>query len=295
MLVQSLCNCATSPSPSLSPLIEPHTARTLGKDNNEVNLSLSGNLGIPFSIFHTGEDIESIGDFKSIKYTRGLSDNFDLSVLVEMQNLNILLGLTGLHQWVRQEHHTLSFLLSAGFNKGYNKFTMNHLNRYTEEYDHEQYKTIANDSDHLLGFFISTGPVYSFKPNDKYELAFNIRINHSYSQTIHETFFGNFSERLGTALAEDIRKELAKNWLIRLLNPGLGKPIKPAPKKEYIKKSSVNLLYGSTNISNTWYFTPSFGTTFSLGFLYPFYNITLAEYSLDLLLINLGLNFHTRF
>ena len=284
-LIQSLYSYAhTLPSHSFSPLTEPHTARTLGKANNEVNLSL-GILSKQFNLFN---DFSKGLSVTSIEYTRGLSDHFDLAVFAEMQNLNILLGLAGMHQWIRHEQHTLSFLLSAGLNKNNNIFSMN---LYTKEYDHKEYKKATEES--LLGYFIYAGPVYSFKPNEKYELAFNIRINHSYSQIVNRTLLGNAIERGVQASAESIRKSLADNWLLNLLNPGLDKPMKPLPKKERIEKTSVHFLYGSANMSNTWWFTPSFGATVSLGVLYPFY--INSKYHADLLLFKPSFNIHTRF
>ena len=277
---------------SFPPLIEPHTARTLGKGNNEVNLSLSVFIPKqlqPFSDFSTFFDFATGVGSASIEYTRGLSDHFDLAVFTEIQdNLSILLGLAGMHQWVRHEQHTLSFLFSAGLNKGYNKLSMN---PHTEEYDPEEYKKAAEES--LLGFFIYAGPVYSFKANEKYELAFNIRINHSYSQALQTEFFGgNFRERLSAGLAEGLRKSLADNWFLRLTNPGLDEPIPQPPRKEGIEKSSIHLLYGSANMSNTWWFTPSFGATVSLAVAYPFY--VNSKYS-DLILFKPSFNIHTQF
>ena len=290
VLAQALCSCLTFPSASLSPLTEPHTARTLGKGNNEVDLS----LGVFGSIkgkelFNNFRSVE----LKSIEYTRGLSDHFDLAVFAEMQNLNILLGLSGMHQWMHHEQHTLSFLFSAGLNKGYNKFSMN---PHTEEYDPEEYKKAAEDP--LLGFFIYAGPVYSFKPNEKYEWAFNIRINHSYSQIIRKALFGpNFlSGNWGKIrIFEDSWLEWPVKFLNWLTSGDEPAPTPSLPKKERIDKFSGHLLYGSANMSNTWWFTPSFGATFSLGFLYPFYDITYSKYGLDFLIIKPSFNFHTQF
>ena len=287
LLVPSLYSYAATHS--FSPLIEPHTARTLGKDNNEVDLSLS--LGIPkqFNLF--SDFLKGAGAI-SIEYTRGLSDHFDLTVLAEMQGRNILLGLAGMHQWMHHEKHTLSFLLSAGLNKNYNKFSMNPRTKEKEYNDPEEYKKAAEDS--LLGFFIYAGPVYSFKPNEKYELTFNIRVNHSYSQIVKTEFLGgNFGERVSAGLAESMRQSFAENWLLNLLNPDLNKPIPQPPRKEGIEKSSLHFLYGSVNMSNTWWFTPSFGTTVSLGVAYPFY--INSKYNSEVLLFKPSLNIHTQF
>lgn len=203
---------------AFSRMAEPHTARTLGEDNNEVELSVDGFHAPTFS--------------QSLEYTRGISDNFDLAVFVEIQGLFFLLiGLEGKYQLVGKEKHVLSLLFGAGINKGL-------------------------DDDNFFGYFGYLGPVYSFKPNKKYELALNVRVNQSYFQTInHPPVFGEI-----TAMPA------------RVLLEGLGADIDDAEWSALFEDSTPvksSFLYGSANMSHTWWIVPSFGATLSLGVIYP--------------------------
>ncbi len=130
-----------------------------------------------------------------------------------------LIGLEGKYQFIQSEQHTLSLLFGAGFNKGDN------------EYGDEK---VTDDS--LLGYFSYIGPVYSFKPNEKYELALNVRINQSYSKSANLT---------SVAVGEFVNA------------------FRNHPKEidDDVDVRSISLLYGSANMSHTWWIVPRFGTT----------------------------------
>ena len=199
-------------------LTEPHTAQTLGKDNNRMAVSLN-------SIF-LGEGFP----FLSIEYTRGLSDNFDLAVFAEKQTSYYpIIGLEGTYQWIHNEPHTLSISMGAGLNKVKNSLTKDNDAKKDEK------KPLAKDL--LLSFISYIGAIYSFKPNEKYEFAFNIRTHYVYSDVI-----GNININPHTLKSE----------------------------RGGITISPTHGLYGSANISNTWWMGPSFGATVSLGLVYLF-------------------------
>ena len=263
---------------SFSRLTEPHTAQTLGKGNNQIEVS-----GGDVIQTQQGEDLSSGKIFLSIGYTRGLSDNFDLAVFAEQKiesSLELLgsylVGLEGKYQRIRNEPHTLSILMGAGLNKGKNP-----INKDIDAKEYENYKSLAKDS--LLGFFSYIGAIYSFKPNEKYELALNIRTNHSYSESIY---------------SHPTAKEIGRLTKL-ILSFGLmgGEKSEGASKK--LSKVSNHFLYGSSNISNTWWMSPSFGATVSLGLLYSFLILDKDEFKFINLDVDpipkLGFNFHYKF
>lgn len=92
-----LANC------TMAPFSESHTARTLGKGNNE----WAGTLGAP--------------QFGSVSYNRGFNDKLDLGVLIEYQNLGPMLGLSGKYllsaEETKQQHFSLIF--GGGLGTGY--------------------------------------------------------------------------------------------------------------------------------------------------------------------------------
>ena len=293
IFTSSLLGCVAF---SFSRLTEPHSAQTLGEGNNEVEVS-SGSLG-------GLEDKDALRATlvplfsSSIKYTRGLSDNFDLAVFVETQFMGIipLIGLEGKYQLTSKEKHTLSLLFGAGINKGVNEYSMDSYD--AEQYEDEvQYKKIANDP--LLGYFSYLGPVYSFKPNKKYELALNIRINQSYSQVAPRTA-NEMAQDLGRAFGTAFAQTMATVITLGAYNPG--EDDAELETKYSAIKSSASFLYGSANMSHTWWVVPSFGATASLGIMYPFYFLGKNNKSedededeLELLMTKLGLNLHFNF
>ena len=298
VLLSSLLGCVAF---SFSRLTEPHTARTLGKGNNEVELS-SGSFG-------GVEDKDSLQSFfvplfsPSLEYTRGLSDNFDLAVFIETQYVGRipLIGLEGKYQLTRKEKHTLSLLFGVGINKGINEYSEYAYN--AEKYDDEmEYKKIANDL--LLGYFSYIGPVYSFKPNKHYELALNLRVNQSYSQMAPRT--SNEINQVMNANIEKVLEKVLGEVLLKVFTLGTYDPgeLELEDIKYSAIKASVSFLYGSANTSHTWWIVPSFGTTVSVGVLYPFFVLSKGnksdefddEFDDELKLVTkLGLNFHFNF
>ena len=229
---------ALFPSPRLT---EPYTAQTLGKGNNQIEVSSN----------HIENDfLETF--FSSIEYTRGLSDNFDLAVFIDIQT--DIIGLEGKYQRIRNEPHTLSILMGVG---GLLSSLLQEKNPYTKGTQaYEQYQS--------QGFVSYIGPIYSFKPNEKYELALNIRTNYSSSDAV---FLSNLA---------------------------------PKSAKGILDKIPVHFLYGSADISNTWWWIgPRFGATVSLGLLYSF--LILGKDEIKFIKVDmdpipkLGFNFHYKF
>ena len=211
---------------SLSRLTEPHTARTLGKGNNEINLSGGGLLGPEEKYGEKGNSLKFAPYYIAVEYKRGMSDNFDFGISAGTQLLTVpRIGLEGKYQFMNNAGHALSLFFGAG------------VYYYLEE------------GESFSGYFSYIGPVYSFKPSDYYELALNVRINQAYT--------GNF-------VLDNFTTE------------------------------SFNLFYGSANISNTLWFSSRFGTTLSLGLIYPFYPPETADDD-DIPVFNLGLKLHTNF
>ena len=216
---------------AFSRLTEPHTARTLGKGNDEVNLSGGGFIAPkedkPDSALHF------FPYYISAEYKRGISDNFDLGISAGTQYNVPRIGLEGKYQFMHNAGHALSLFFGTG------------VYYYLE------------GGESFSGYFSYIGPVYSFKPSNYYELALNVRINQAYIGSVNYTIFNK----------ED-------------------------------KTESGHLLYGSTNISNTLWFSSHFGTTLSLGLMYIF-NTTKPDDTdkpeYKKLLGNLGLKLHTNF
>lgn len=285
-LLSSLVGCVSFSA--FSRLTEPHTARTLGQGNNELEISLGRfskrRLLVPeYS--------------QSLEYTRGFSDNFDLAMFVEMQNNNKvqipLVGLEGKYKLILKEQHILSLLLGVGLNKQDNQYTIDAYDKTDGNY--EDYKKVAEDL--LLGYFSYIGPVYSFKLNDKYELALNLRINHSYSQYTNRSL-----DHVNQSLDLANQSIDLMNEAMNIISFGVyGKDADKVKKNETtkIQKYSLSLLYGSANMSHTWWIVPSFGATLSLGIMYPFYILGDEESIHDeddySWLAKYGLNFHFNF
>ncbi|MDE0151166.1 MAG: hypothetical protein OXK80_01540 [Bdellovibrionales bacterium] len=265
---------------AFSRLTEPHTAQTLGKGNNEVVFSAVVN---DFGDLQKGVNGVT---FPSLQYTRGLSDNFDLGVFVEVQSLRIpLIGLEGKYQWTRKDKQTVSLIFGAGINKGYNAYAGK---EYNEVYgDLETFKQVA--SEFLPGYSGYVGPVYSFKPNKKYELALNARVNYSYFQVVPLSY---------------LRKETAD--IVIALGTGVIPPLVSAMTEgvDYsdrsISKQSFAFFYGSASMSHTWWMVPSFGATISFGLMYPLFAWPKVEKDkpdsdFRNYLAKSGLNFHFNF
>ena len=139
-----LLSCIT-----FSRMAEPHTARTIGKSNNEV--SLAGNM---IKSLTKTEKLDYDPFHMSVKYTRGLSDNFDLGMFLEKQYYSLIkAGSEGKLQFMHNTEHAFSLFFGAGLS----------INIEQEKLTY--------------GYFSYIGPVYSFKPSDYYELALNVRIN----------------------------------------------------------------------------------------------------------------------
>lgn len=255
IFTSSLLGCLSF---QFSRLTEPHTAQTLGKGNNEVTVSVDT------------FQVDAAPYSQSLEYTRGLSDNFDLGVFLESHHKDelfpLLIGLEGKYQFTQNNQHTLSLLFGGGLNKGGD-------NEYGD-------KKITDDL--LIGYFSYIGPVYSFKLNEIYELALNVRINQSYSK----------SADMKSIAMEDF------------LNAFRGSP-KELP--DDVDVNSIVIFYSSINMSHTWWIIPNFGTTLSLATISPLYYLDENDESdtdeddstedLDLgdLLVKLGLSFHFNF
>lgn len=86
----------------MAPFTEPHTAKTLGKGNNE----WAGVLGAP--------------QHGSVSYHRGINDRLDLGVLFEYQNISLMIGINGKYLLTPDEtHRHLSLIFGGGLGTGY--------------------------------------------------------------------------------------------------------------------------------------------------------------------------------
>ncbi len=213
-------------------LTEPHTARTLGKGNNEWELSAGG-----LSVLTNKDPNKSHSDipfpYLSTGYKRGLSDHFDLGVFIEIPTIHIrTVGIEGKYQISNNSRQVVSLLFGVG--SAYHEW---------------------------MNQFSYIGSVYSFKPNQKYEIALNLRVNqHSSKRSfdIIQSDEGSFTPvRLGPISP-------LETALVRY------------KKREEVDMSKVSqsvshtifLLYGSADVSNTIWFTPGWGVTFSTGLAY---------------------------
>lgn len=154
-IASSLLSCI-----ALSRLTEPHTARTLGKGNDEVNLS-GGGLIVPKD--KSDSSLHFMPFYISVEYKRGMSDNFDLGIFAGIQYTVPRIGLEGKYQFMHNAEHALSLSFGTG------------VYYYPEK------------GESFSGYFSYIGPVYSFKPSDYYELALNVRINQAYTGSITTT------------------------------------------------------------------------------------------------------------
>ncbi len=113
---------------AIAPLTEPHTARTLGQGNNE----WTGSLGFPYI---------------SAGYQRGVLENLDIGVLVELQGYGVpLLALESKYAFFQQERG-MAFALVGGVGIA-------------------QYSKI---------WYI--GPVFSFHPSSQWEVSLAGKLN----------------------------------------------------------------------------------------------------------------------
>lgn len=109
-----LANC------TMAPFTEPHTAKTLGKGNNE----WAGTLGAP--------------SFGSVSYNRGVNDKFDLGVHIEYQNMGPMIGFGGkyLLDANEKEQQYVSLIFGGGLGTGYyGYFGPIYSRRFTPKYE----------------------------------------------------------------------------------------------------------------------------------------------------------------
>ena len=148
---------------ALSRLTEPHTARTLGKGNDEINLSGGGLLTPKDKEDKSDTSSRFIPYYISVEYKRGISDNFDLGISAGTQYTVPRIGLEGKYQFMHNAGHALSLFFGAGV------------------------YYYPGEEKPFTGYFSYIGPVYSFKPSDYYELALNVRINQADTGSIFVT------------------------------------------------------------------------------------------------------------
>ncbi|MDE0151863.1 MAG: hypothetical protein OXK80_05145 [Bdellovibrionales bacterium] len=224
-------------------LAEPHTARTLGKGNNEWELS-SGVLDVLTNKDPNKDHSEIPFPYFAVGYTRGIFNNFDLGVFIEIPVIHTkgAIGLEGKYQIANSSGYAVSLLFGGGS---------------TPNEWHNQFSYIAS--------------VYSFKPYQSYEIALNAKIHqHSSSRSFHiiqSDQTGSFTPvRLGSISPLETALVRYKKY-----------------KEVDMSKVSQNidhilfLIYGSVDISNTLWFTPRWGVTLSTGLAYLFFERALQK------------------
>ena len=216
-------------------LAEPHTARTLGKGNNEWEAS-TGGLSVLTNKDPNKSHSEIPFPYFSAGYKRGIFDHFDLGVFIEMPTIHIrTFGLEAKYRIFYNSKQAVSVLFGGGF--AYDKWN-------------NQFSYI--------------GSVYSFKPNQKYEIAFNLRMNqHSSNRSFNiiQSDTGSFIPvRLGSISPLETALVRYKKY----------KEVDISQVSQNVSHT-IFLFYGSTDISNTIWFSPSLGATFSTGLAYLFF------------------------
>jgi len=215
-------------------LTEPHTARALGEGKNKWEFSTGG-----LSVLTNKDPDKSHSDipfpYFSAGYKRGVFDRFDLAVFVEIPVISAMtVGVEGKYQIFSSSQQAVSFIFGGG--SAYNEW---------------------------LNQFSYIGSVYSFKPYQKYEIALSVKINqHSSERSFHTI-------QSDTGSFKPVRLEP-----ISPLETALVRYKKHAKAGTKISKNVAHtlfLFYGSADISNTIWFTPQWGATFSTGLAYLFF------------------------
>ena len=214
-------------------LTEPHTARTLGKGNNEWEFSAGG-----LSVLTNKDPNKSYSKipfpYFSAGYKRGVFDHFDLGVFIEIPIIHIMtIGIEGKYQVFNNSRQAVSLLFGGGF--AYNEW---------------------------LNQFSYIGSVYSFKPNQKYEVAFNLRFNQHSSKRSFEIIPSDDGSFIPVRIGSLSPLEAT---LVRYKKYGEVDTSKVVSQNV---SHTIFLLYGSVDISNTIWFTSRWGATFSTGLAY---------------------------
>jgi len=216
-------------------LAEPHTARTLGKGNNEWEASTGG-----LSVLTNKDPNKSLSDipflYLSAGYKRGVFDQFDLGVFIEIPVTSAMtVGVEGKYQLSNSPKHAVSLFFGGG--SAYNEW---------------------------LNLFSYIGSVYSFKPNPIYEIALNLRMNqHSSNKSFNIIPYDNgifIPVRLGSVSPLELSLIRYKKY----------SEVDMSKVSENISHN-IFVLYGSADISNTVWLNPKWGATFSIGLAYLFF------------------------
>lgn len=228
-------------------LTEPHTARTLGKGNNEWELS-AGRLSV------LTNKVASYSDWvlhmpSSIGYKRGVLDHFDLGIFVESGgNFDFTFGLEGKYRIFHNPKKTVSLIFGVG-----GGFVYGNRNKQ-------------------LSYI---GSIYSFKPNKIYEIAFNLKINQLFSMRFYDIISENdsFKPIKDTHHPSYFEQSLVNFEDVSRYKTGYnkGKPLEVRKSVSLNVLHNIFVLYSSADISNTIWFTPRFGTTLSTSLAYLFF------------------------
>ena len=247
--------CGTLP---FSRMAEPYTARTLGKGNNEVGVSLASMTVLDGEMDQQLMAVLPIF-FRSIEYKRGIFNNFDLAGFFGQNRIAgaLYIGLEGKYQLFHKDKHSFSIFSGGGGGAAGIK-----------AYFERPY------------YFSYIGSIYSFKPNDKYEFALNLRVNHGYGYNFPLTKAQAFGP-----LVENFVKDLLTEYDIEAE--------RSSEPPEY-----TNLIYPSLNMSHTWWFITKFGATLHLSIIPAAFVLGLdsdSDFDSDSVLFKLGYDFHYNF
>lgn len=223
-------------------LVEPHTARTLGKGNNEWELS-DGVLAVLTNKDPNKDHSKIPFPYLAVGYTRGIFNNFDLGVFIEIPAIHTkgAIGLESKYQISNNSGYAVSLLFGGGSTP----------NEWRNQFSY-------------------IGSVYSFKPHQKYEIALNVRMHqHSSKRSFHiiQSDKGSFIPvRLGSLSPLETALVRYKKY----------KEVDISKVSQNIDHM-IFLFYGSADISNTLWFTPRWGATLSTGLAYLFFERALQK------------------